>query len=73
MLGSGQDNEMFSGHFFRDMVAKRSSSEKGSFDLVGAFSPLLDAQMAQHKVNNEIHASRVNELLDIEKRIKATA
>ncbi len=59
------ESEPFNGHYFQDIAAKQGGW------LVQAFAPLLDAQMAQHKLNNEIHQQRCDELREIEKRIQA--
>ena len=64
------DDPAFNGRFFQDMAAARKE-KPGHFDLVGIFAPLLDCQMAQHKVDSEIHQSRCDELRAIEDRIKA--
>lgn len=73
MLGAfgEQEAEIFSGHAFQDMAANRKDKPK-HFDLVSCFAPLLDCMMTQHKLDNEIHAQRRNELLEIEKRIQAS-
>ncbi len=61
------ENGAFSGHHFQDIAAKKKDGW-----LVQAFAPLLDCQMAQHKLDTEIHLQRVAELREIEQRIKAT-
>ena len=58
----------FSGHYFQDFAANRPN--KPQFDLVSCCAPLLDCVMLDHKLQNEIHQQRCDELRAIEKRIK---
>jgi hypothetical protein len=71
-MGLGDDSlgdPIFNGHFFQDLAEENSDGKP--FDLVSIFAPLLDAQMMQHKCQEQIHRSRVKELRNIEAEIKA--